>query len=813
MADLREYDEKRDFGATPEPAGGAPVSRTAGGDAAPRFVVQEHHASTLHWDLRLERDGVLASWALPRGFPATPDENRLAVRTEDHPLGYLDFHGEIPEGSYGAGTMDIWDAGTYELHGWDARKVVLTFHGDRVRGRHSLFQTGQGKRWMIHRMDPPQDAAREPPPEGLVPMLAKPGELPARDDGWAYEVKWDGVRALAYLRPGRLRVESRNLLDVTAQYPELRGLIEAVGAHDVVLDGEVVAFDDEGRPSFARLQRRMHQTSEPAIRRLVGSDPVVYVVFDLLFLDGHSTMALPYADRRRLLDRLELDGPHWQTPGYAVADGKGLLAATAAQGLEGLVAKRLDSAYVPGRRTGAWRKVKNAQRQELVIGGWTPGKGQRTGDLGALLVGYFADDGGERVLRYAGKVGTGMGAVERRMLLDALEPRARTTSPFARGGTGEPPPREARFVEPELVAEVRFHAWTGAGMLRHPVYAGLRTDKEATDVVREDGKEDGSGPGGDGAPVAEGAWTEADVTKGATTIELDGRALKLTNLDKVLYPETGFTKGQLIDYYARIAPVLLPHLRDRPLTLKRFPNGVDDKAFFQKHAAKDRPEWMATTMVAASSRGDIEELVLDSRPGLVWTANRAAIELHTLLAPAAHPDRPDSLVFDLDPGAPADVVDSAEVALWIRGMLEELRLESLIKTSGSKGLQLYVPLGGTATHDDTKAFALAVAQTLEQRFPDRVVSRMKKAERPGKVLIDWSQNDVHKTTVSVYSVRARPRPTVSTPVTWEEVEAMRDARDAQMLVFTTDDVLARVAEHGDLFAALLTTRQELPALG
>lgn len=643
----------------------------------------------------------------------------------------------------------------------------------------------------------------EPFPEGLVPMLAKPGELPAKDDGWAYEVKWDGVRALASLQPGRLRLQSRNLLDITAQYPELRGLVEALGAHDAVLDGEIVAFDDEGRPSFERLQQRMHHTSEATIRRRARTYPVTYVVFDLLFLDGRSVMSLPYTERRALLEGLALDGPHWQTPSFAAGDGRALLAATAEQGLEGLVAKRLDGVYAPGRRTGSWVKVKNARRQELVVGGWTPGRGGRAGDLGALLVGSYDGD----ALRYAGRVGTGMGEEQRRMLLDRLTPLARATSPFSGGGGA--PPRDARFVEPELVAEVAFHHWTAAGMLRHPVYKGLRTDKGAREVTREDA--DGSGRA-DGPP-APGSWTTVDVTKGTVELELDGRALRLTNLDKVLYPETGFTKGQLIDYYARIAPVLVPHLRGRPLTLKRYPNGVDEKSFFQKHAAKDRPAWMTTTTVDASTKGPIEEIVVDSRAALVWTANRAAIELHTLLAPVDAPGHPDALVFDLDPGLPADVVDSAQVALWIRGMLNDLGLVTFVKTSGSKGLQLYVPLNGTATHEETKAFARAVARTLAERFPDRVVAKMAKADRPGRVFIDWSQNDAHKTTVNVYSVRARAHPTVATPVTWDEVQAALDAGDAGLLVFETEDVLRRVAGDGDLFAELLTLRQELPGAG
>src|SRR4051794_27052158 len=316
---LVSYRQKRDFGATPEPGDSKtrPLPNTSD---LPRFVVQEHHARRLHWDLRLEHEGALASWAVPKGIPADPERNNLAVRTEDHPIEYLDFHGEIPAGEYGAGTMRIWDRGTYELHKFRENEVMVTFHGERLHGRYVLFRTG-GKNWMIHRMDPPEDPDREPMPESLAPMLARSGPLPPEDGRWAYEIKWDGVRAIGYVEGGRLRLESRNGRDITPRYPELRELGRALSNHDAVLDGEVVAFDPDGRPSFQRLQSRMHLTSEHVVRRLAQSDPVVYVIFDLLWLDGHTLFDLPYESRRELLIRLELNGPTWQTPAHHVGDG------------------------------------------------------------------------------------------------------------------------------------------------------------------------------------------------------------------------------------------------------------------------------------------------------------------------------------------------------------------------------------------------------------------------------------------------------------------------------------------------------------
>jgi bifunctional non-homologous end joining protein LigD len=463
------YRAKRDFSATPEPSGdaGDPGGRT------PRFVVQEHHARSLHWDLRLEHEGALASWAVPKGIPPDPRKNHLAVRTEDHPLEYLDFHGEIPAGEYGAGRMLIWDRGTYELHKFRDEEVMVTFHGERLHGRYVLFRT-RGNQWMIHRMDPPEDPEREPMPERIEPMLARTGPLPRDDERWAFEIKWDGVRAIGYVDGGRLRLESRNGNDITPRYPELRELGRALAGREAVLDGEVVAFGEDGRPSFQRLQGRMHLTSEHAVRRLAASEPVAYVIFDLLWLDGHSLLALPYTERRERLLELGLDGARWQSPAHHVGDGAAMLEASRAQGLEGVIAKRLDCPYTPGRRSPGWVKVKNVRRADVVIGGWLPGDGRRSGGLGALVVGFH--DGGE--LRYAGRVGTGFTDRELDRLGAVLEPLARPDSPFA----GRQPPKETRFVEPRLVAAVDFGEWTQARTLRHPVYKGLRDDVEPGDV-------------------------------------------------------------------------------------------------------------------------------------------------------------------------------------------------------------------------------------------------------------------------------------------------------------------------------------------
>jgi bifunctional non-homologous end joining protein LigD len=758
---LDEYEQKRTRGKTPEPFGGR---RTKGRE--PVFVIQRHDARRLHYDLRLERNGALASWAVPKGIPLRKGERHLAVHVEDHPLEYATFEGEIPVGEYGAGTVEIWDRGTYELV--EEKKnggLTVRLHGERIDGEWTLVPAhldGDPKNWLLLRKDGDGSAR----PGRYWPMSATAADSLPQGDEWVYEPKWDGYRAIVTVAGGEATFTSRRGNDLTQRFSECARRVPAsLRTSDAVLDGEIAALDEQGRSRFSGLQE--------------GSGTLAVVVFDLLEVDSEPLVDLPLAERRARLEQLVIPGAGSLLVSPQFEHGEALLQAAREQGLEGVVAKRRDSGYQPGRRVTDWRKVKVRQGQEVVVVGYTKGQGRRSGGFGALAVAVHEAGG----LRWAGNVGTGFSDAEIERLLKLLKPLARPDSPLA-----ETPrmPRVKRgdivWVEPKLVAQVEFVEWTHEGRLRAPVYLGLREDKAPSDVRKER------------EPVP-------------NVIRKGRRELRLSNLDKPFWPDEGITKGDLIAYYRDVADALVPHLRERPFTMKRYPDGWQGKHFFQKQAPSHMPEWIRRTPQPASTReGEkkiIEYALVNDELALLWMVNMGCIDMHAWSSRVEKPMRPDWVMFDLDPSEGATFEEVVEVARLVKDTLDLLELESFPKTSGSRGIHILVPIARRHTFGDTRDFASIVAGALARAHPGLVTTEWARAKRRG-VLVDANQNRPGATNAMVYSVRPRAGAAVSTPLRWHEV-----ASGLGPLAFTMDAVLDRVARDGDLYAGVLTGKQSL----
>ncbi|HEU0057465.1 MAG TPA: DNA ligase D, partial [Gaiella sp.] len=704
----------------------------------------------------------LASWAVPKGLPLEAGERHLAVHVEDHPLDYGSFEGVIPAGQYGAGTVEIWDRGTYELLE-EKRNGGLTvhLHGERVDGVWTLVPArldGDERNWLLLRKDAAEDAS----PQELRPQLATLTEHLPTGAGWLYEPKWDGYRAIVTLRGGAATLTSRNGKDLTERFRDVaRAVVHAVRTPSAVLDGEVCALDESGASRFESLQS--------------GAGRLVLMVFDLLVLDGEPVHRRPLTERRRLLENVLDPASDAVRLSPAFEDGPALLKAATDQGLEGVVAKRADAPYRPGRRTPEWQKLKLRLEDDFPIVGFTRGTGRRE-KLGALVLGRREADG----LHWAGNVGSGLGDGDVDSLLAALRPLSRPTSPLV-----ETPrmPRvraaDVTWVEPKLAAEVTFAERTREGRLRAPVFLGIRDD----------------------VPV-ERPPMDAEVRRGRKT-------LRLSNLDKPFWPDEGITKGELLAYYRDVAKVLVPHLRKRPFTMKRYPDGWQGKSFFQKQAPSHMPDWIETAAFPASTReGEkkvIDYALVDDELALLWMVNMGCIDMHTWASRADRPERPDWVMFDLDPSEGATFEEVVRVALLVRETLDVLGLESVPKTSGSRGIHVLVPIARRHGFDEVREFAGIVAGALARAHPGLVTTEWTKAKRRG-VLVDANQNGPGKTTASVYSVRPRAGAPVSTPLRWDEVVPGLDIH-----AFTMDVVLERVGRDGDLFARVLEGGQSLGA--
>ena len=771
---LGDYRRKRDPSRTPEPFAGRRMGEE------PIFVVQRHDATRLHYDFRLERDGALASWAVPKGVPLEPGTQHLAVHVEDHPLDYASFEGTIPKGNYGAGTVEIWDRGTYELvEEKPDGGLTVHLHGERLEGLWSLVPaklSGDPKNWLLvkKKESSTTGAATERERRRYAPMLATlAGDVPA-GDGWLFEVKWDGYRAVATMRGGEVDLRSRNGNSLNDRFPTVvSALVRSLRTPDCVLDGEVVAIGPDGRATFSAMQQAKEGTT------------YVYVAFDVLEIEGRPLVGRPLTDRRKRLSELVDTRRGGVQLSESFEDGQALYEAAEQQRFEGIVAKRADSTYEPGRRSRSWLKLKTHGRQEFLIAGYTKGQGRRSGRLGSLVL--AVSEGGD--LRYAGNVGTGFGDTEIEKLLGLLRPLERAMSPFDEAPK-LPKVRKGDvvWVEPELVCEVEFVEWTHDGRLRAPSYQGLREDKRPDDVRRE---------------------REAI----APELRRGSRVLKLSNLDKQFWPDEGITKGDLLSYYRDVAPVVVPHLRDRPFTMKRYPDGAFGKFFFQKDAPKHMPDWIPTRRFEVSARDakrtrkHVDFALVNDELALLWMVNMGCIDLNTWYSRVDRPERPDFILFDLDPSPDVGFAETIEVALLVKQTLDLLGLESFPKTSGSEGIHILVPVARRHTFGETREFSEVVAGAIARAQPRLATTEWSKAKRRG-VLIDSNQNGEGKTIASVYSVRPKPGAPVSTPLRWDEVNKTLDPA-----AFTMDAVLDRVAREGDLYAPVLTTRQALgPAL-
>lgn len=863
---LEEYDRKRDFSRTKEPPGGR-AKRTSAGDVrdsveritedrerstAPgrrSFVVQKHAASRLHYDFRLELDGVLLSWAVPKGPSLDPHDKRLAVRVEDHPLDYAGFEGTIPKGEYGGGTVIVWDRGWWEPLGEPKRNpdadprlglekgsLKFALHGEKLDGTWALVRmkprpNEHAENWLLIKerdaearpsnefdavVELPRSvvsgltveevteaAERAPaPPEGSPrdnpsPARAEPGaaplgtdplpadapmqlatlvERPPSGEGWIHEAKYDGYRVRALLEGGRARLLTRSAQDWTGTFPALARAIESLPASSVMLDGEVVVLDERGISDFRALQDAIADGH---------TERITYIAFDLLYLDGHDLRAQPLAARKELLGALlageSLSGP-LRCAEHVAADAGELYREACALELEGVVSKRADRPWVAGR-TRDWVKVKCVLRQEFVIGGFTEPQGSREG-LGALLLGVYGERG---ELRYAGRVGTGFTErvlVELRARLDHL---AMDTPPFVS------PPRipghTAHWVRPELVAEVAFREWTRDGLVRQPSFRGLRSDKPASEVVREAPQERGdAGPeAGDLAGVGKGAAPGKSANPdpaapkrpsarwGAFGADVAVLGVKITNPEKLLFDDSPLTKLGLARYYERVAAYMLPHLANRPLTIVRCPIGAGRECFYQKHPDDGLPDAVRTIPLKERD-GTGVYMYIEDLAGLIALVQMGVGEIHVWGSTVLDSEHPDRIIFDLDPGPGIGWRRIADAALAARKVLVAAGLTPFVKATGGKGLHVVVPVEPSLAFDEARAWARSVAEALVAENPGRLTSKAAKHLRPNKIFIDYLRNSHGATAIVPYSTRARPGAPVSVPLEWSELEGDRDVR-------------------------------------
>ena len=894
MKKLAEYRQKRHFDKTAEPAGS--VAREGKG----RFVIQKHAATRLHYDLRLEVGGVLKSWAVPKGPSLNPGDKRLAVHVEDHPLEYRKFEGVIPKGQYGGGEVIVWDQGTYELEGHldaDAQlargELKFILHGKKVRGSFVLVQLKNSKEkneWLLikHRdefVDPLWDAekhaqsivsgrtledvklgrpARAPVeankisslpgarkvsmPRSVPLTLASLSEKPFSNPDWLFEVKWDGVRGVVYLVNGKVSVRSRAGREISLEYPEVRDLANQLDATEAIVDGELVALDSEGRSNFQKLQNRAG-VRNPS-QQLLESIPATYYAFDLLFCDGYDLRKVPLEKRKELLKQILHSNSHIRYSEHEIEKGKELYEAARQQSLEGIIGKKRDSVYV-GQRTSLWLKFKIVNELDAVVCGWTAPRRSRE-FFGALVLGLY--DGPE--LEFIGSVGTGFDYGKQKEIYEQLQTLRQGKSVFS----DVPKLKEKiEWVQPRLVARVKYGNWTDGRRLRAPVFLAMRTDvapKKCTvqsaglngDGGQEPLSEHSNGwaqsksaqaagaepkskrsarvtkvqsaiaspPTGKhkGVPTKPGekilsSGIENEIRKGTSenlNVEIDGHVLRLTHLNKIYFPESGIRKRDLLAYYFRVGHLMLPFLKDRPMVLRRYPNGIQEKAFFQKEAPESVPDCIDRATVHSEERGgDMPYLMANNLASLIYLTNLGCIDHNPWSSCNETQDFPDYVFFDLDPTPGTPFATVLKIAGTIYGILHSIKLSFFLKTSGASGFHIFVPLKPQYTYAQTRGFAELVGRIADSQLPGLITFERTVHKRPrGKVLMDALQNARGKPLATVYSARAYPGAPVSTPVTPVELKT-EFAADRWNL----KNVEQRIKKVGNLWGDFWNKRQSL----
>ncbi len=836
---LAEYAAKREFQKTPEPP-----PAVAPPESALRFCIQRHDATRLHYDLRLEVDGVYKSWAVPKGPSLDPTKKSLAMHVEDHPLEYGKFEGNIPKGEYGGGSVMLWDRGTYEPLGDvpPAAQIArgdfkFRLHGQKLQGDFAIVLMkgrGKGNEWLVIKkrdgheqlnwdieqnarsvltgrtqeeiaanLPPPEagqaavdpsriaGAVRAPMPKALTPMAAFLAEEFPAGKNWVYEIKWDGVRALCFIENGSMYMLSRNGNRCDRQYPELLVLPHHVRAGTAIVDGEIAVLDDQGRPRFSLIQPRIMQTDPNSVAHLSRSSPATFFAFDIVYLDGYDLRNAALADRKAALrkvldanDRIRIS-EHFET------SGRDMLEAARQAGLEGIVAKRADSKY-ESRRSKCWLKFKATRAQEFIICGFTHGEREY---FSSLVLGVY--ENGE--LKHVGQVGTGFDDRTIHDIYQRLKPLITTKSPFREKARAL---REITWVEPRLVCQVRFVEWTPDHQLRAPSFQGLRTDVDPATVVHESAEVAEESP----EPAAPVLGELIPPGRKEMTVEVGAQKLRFTNLNKVFYPKQGYTKRDLLNYYDAVSEHLLPHLRDRPLSLKRYPNGIEADYFFQKNA-DDFPPWVRVEPIRSDDRV-INYVIANDRETLLWLTHLGCIDQNPWMSRVGSLECPDFMLIDLDPvECSYDLI--VEAALLTQSKLDRLGLRGYPKTTGGDGMHIYVPLEPVYSYEQVRSFAEILSHIVVGAKPDLFTTpRTVAKRRKNRVYFDYLQIASSKTISAPYVLRAHSGAPVATPLEWSEV---RPGLLPQQ--FTIENAPARFAALGDVFCPVLESPQRLePAM-